>query len=142
MGCFNDHMKPTKNGFATKADIRFLESRINERFEQVDKRFEQMEAKFSWFREEIGLDLEQFKKDTFAEFDSKWLKLIDPILAEIKNHREKEVFWFEHERRREEAWLKDLQRVRQEMGQREDRWINDLGQTRALVAQIAQKMGI
>ena len=163
MGCFNDHMKSSQNGFTTKADLRLLEFRINKRFgrvdkqfgqvdkrfedidkrfEDIDKRFEQIEAKFSWFREEIRLDLDQFKKDAFAEFDSKWLEVIDPVLAEIKNHREKEAFWFEHERRREEAWLEDLRQVRQEMKQREERWINDLGQTRALVAQIAQKMGV
>lgn len=105
-------MKKSANGYATKNDLHQLEKRINTRFRQVDKRFaqvdkrfaqvdkrlEEVELKIGWLREQIRADLEQFKLDTFTEFDSRWITRIDPILADIVRHREQEVIWAEQNR--------------------------------------------
>lgn len=94
------------NGFATKADLKKLEQKMDRRFGQVDrrfvavdKRFEQMEARFVWFREEIKIDLEEFRENISREFDDKWNKKIDPILGELIKHREQEVIAAEQNRR-------------------------------------------
>lgn len=97
------------NGFATKRDVLKLERKMDKRFEQVDKRFETVETKleelkgeFGGFRGWIKEELEFFKHDSFSEFNSRWMTLIDPILKDIERHREQEVLWVEQDHRRDE----------------------------------------
>lgn len=94
------------NSFATKADLKQLEKKMDRRFVQVDgrfisvdKRFEQMDARFVWFRQEIKIDLEEFRENISREFHDEWNKKIDPMLGELVKHREQEVISAEQNRR-------------------------------------------
>ncbi len=102
-----------QNGFATKKDIQRLEKvmnrrfeqvdkrfvQVDKRFEQVDKRFEQVNDQFKYFRADLKEDWDFFKSDAFRKFEHRWQQKIDPILKEIEKHREKEVIFFEQNRR-------------------------------------------
>lgn len=93
---------PNGNGYAAKADLKKLEGKIDRRFEQVDKRFGQIDKKLGRIDMRLGifkLEWDAWKQDAFTEFNSRWLNRIDPILAEIEKHREKETIWAEQNRR-------------------------------------------
>ncbi len=97
-------MKKTANGFATKGDLKNLEKKMDLGFAGVDKRFEQVDEKLVSIGIRLGvfkLDWDLWKQDTFTEFNSRWVNKIDPILAEIEKHREKEVIWGEQSKRME-----------------------------------------
>ena len=87
------------NGFATKSDVKRLDQKMDRRFAAVDKRFQQVDERFIWFRNEINLDLENFKKDTYREFEHRWQQLADPILKEVVAMREEQAaHYMRHDR--------------------------------------------
>ena len=151
-------MKTTANGFATKGDLKKLEQKmdlrfgqVDKRFAQVDKRFEQVDLRFGQVDKKLNslgiqlgvfkLDWDMWKQDAFTEFNSRWVNRIDPILAEIETHRQKEVLWAEQAKRREEEWTKELKEMRLEGKNREEKWAAQLSQTKELVEKIAKKVG-
>lgn len=131
-------MKKSANGFATKADLKRLEKKIDLRFAQVDKKLGSIDIRLGVFK--LGWDM--WKQDAFTEFNSRWVNRIDPILAEIETHRQKEVLWVEQAKRREDEWTKQLKEMRLESKNREEKWVSELSQTRELVERIAKKVGV
>ncbi|MBU1323311.1 hypothetical protein KKE75_04615 [Patescibacteria group bacterium] len=100
----------------TGMDKRFLSvdkrfEQIDKRFEQIDKRFEQIDKRFEWFRKEIREDLDFRFKDAFRQFEHRWQQIIDPILKEIENHREKEVIMYHQYDRMQNLLFKIAKKV-------------------------------
>ena len=132
MKLVNNNTMTSKNGFATKNDIKKLGKVINQRFQQVDKRFEQVDKRFaqvdkrfeqvdkrfqqvnnqfSFFKSELKEEWNFFKSDTFREFEHRWQQKIDPILKEIEIHREKELLNAEQYRRTQDLMEKIAKKV-------------------------------
>ena len=90
-------MKKTSNGFATKGDLKKIEKKMDLRFARVDKKLGKIDMRLGIFK----LEWDGWKQDALTEFNSRWVNRIDPILAEIEKHREKEVIWAEQNQRME-----------------------------------------
>ena len=100
-----------KNSYATKADVKKLKQYIDKRFTGIDKRFEQVDKRFEWFRQEIRADLDFRFKDAFRQFEHRWQQIIDPILKEIENHREKEIIMYHQYDRMQDLLFKIAKKV-------------------------------
>lgn len=90
------------NSFATKNDVRKLQhqvSGLDRRLGRVEARVGKVEDRFVWFREEIKIDLKEFRESFMKEVTHEWQKKIDPFLAEIAKHRDQEVISAEQNRR-------------------------------------------
>lgn len=133
-----------RNGFATKDDLKQLGKNIDKRFAQVDKKLGSIDIRLGVFK----LNWDTWKQDAFTEFNSRWVNRIDPILAEIEKHREKEVIWAEQNRRTDKRIIQFQERLDavsrwvEERRKQEPVIVEQNRRTQLILERIAKKVGV